>query len=112
VALAGEQRSVARLLPLAPAAAVAAPPAPPLPPGQPFRLQIRRPGLLDSLYLAPAERRAPAAGDVEISVEAAGLNFLDLLSALGTRPDQPDAAPDLGFECVGRVTAVGDGVPA
>ncbi|MCC7361297.1 MAG: SDR family NAD(P)-dependent oxidoreductase [Anaerolineales bacterium] len=110
VALTGGRRAVARLLPFTPTAALAGPPAPPLTPGQPMRLRARRPGLLDSLALEPAERPTPAAGEVVIQVEAAGLNFLDLLAALGTRPDAPGAMPALGLECAGRVAAVGAGV--
>ena len=110
VSLAGGQRQVARLLALNPTAALAEPNARALPAGQPFRLQVRQIGLLDSLYLTPMERRPPAAGEVEIAIEAAGLNFLDVLSALGNRPDQQTGASNLGVECAGRVTAVGAGV--
>jgi acyl transferase domain-containing protein/NADPH-dependent curcumin reductase CurA/NAD(P)-dependent dehydrogenase (short-subunit alcohol dehydrogenase family)/acyl carrier protein len=110
VILAGEQRLAPRLQAHTPAA----PPAGPQPPaahdGGAYRLHIRQPGVPDSLYLAPMQRRPPAAGEVEIAVEAAGLNFLDVLAALGTRPDQPAGLAPLGFECAGRVTAVGDGV--
>jgi len=44
------------------------------------------------------------------AVEAAGLNFLDVLLALGVMPDDlPDAlgaSPRLGNECAGRIVAV------
>ncbi len=53
------------------------------------------------------KRRAPAAGEVEIRVRAAGLNFRDVLNALGMYPG--DAGP-LGSECSGVVVAVGAGV--
>lgn len=110
VAFKGGQRYAGRLRPHQPSAARGwQRPAEPAS-GQPRRLQAHQPGLLDSLCLTPMERRAPAAGEVEIAVQAAGLNFLDLLSAMGSRPDQREAAPALGLECAGRVTAVGDGV--
>jgi phthiocerol/phenolphthiocerol synthesis type-I polyketide synthase C len=92
-------------------------PAPPEPaagarrpePGRPYRARIGEPGLLDSFVLDPATRRPPAAGEVEIAVVATGLNFLDLLTALGTRPDGSDDEA-IGAECAGRVLAVGAGV--
>ena len=52
-------------------------------------------------------RRAPAPGEVEIAVEATGLNFKDVLNALGMYPGDPGP---LGGECAGRVVAVGAGV--
>jgi amino acid adenylation domain-containing protein/thioester reductase-like protein len=48
---------------------------------------------------------APAAGEVRASVMAAGINFLDVLSALGMMKD-----PALGLEFAGVVTGVGSGV--
>jgi NADPH:quinone reductase-like Zn-dependent oxidoreductase/NAD(P)-dependent dehydrogenase (short-subunit alcohol dehydrogenase family)/acyl carrier protein len=56
----------------------------------------------------------PGAGEVVIEVEAAGLNFLDVLLALGALPDDAAGAdehgPRLGGECAGRIEAVGEGV--
>ena len=40
-------------------------------------------------------------------MEAAGLNFRDVLNALGM---YPGSAPLLGNECAGRVLSVGEGV--
>ena len=48
-------------------------------------------------------RRAPAPGEVEIRVVAAGLNFRDVMNAVAMR-DDPEP---LGGECAGRVVAVG-----
>jgi acyl transferase domain-containing protein len=64
-------------------------------------------GVLDRLELRPAARRRPGAGEVELRVHASGLNFKDVLSALGMYPG--DAGP-LGSECAGEVVAVGAGV--
>ncbi len=110
VRMAGGRRQVARLLPHRPAAARHGPHGMDRQAGQPRCLVAGQPGLLDSLHLVGAERRSPAAGEIEIAVEAAGLNFLDVLSALGSGPDQFGAESGLGFECAGRVTAVGAGV--
>ncbi|MFF0264306.1 amino acid adenylation domain-containing protein [Kribbella sp. NPDC004536] len=80
-----------------------------------FRAGIATPGLLDTLELAPLRRRAPGAGEVEIEVRAAGLNFKDVMNAMGLLPPE---SVELGFasglalggECAGRVVAVGAGV--
>jgi acyl transferase domain-containing protein/NADPH:quinone reductase-like Zn-dependent oxidoreductase len=70
-------------------------------------LRIRERGSFDGLQLQVDTRRAPAPGEVEIAVHAAGLNFRDLLNTLGMYPG--DAGP-LGSECSGIAVAVGDGV--
>ncbi|EYF00133.1 Malonyl CoA-acyl carrier protein transacylase [Chondromyces apiculatus DSM 436] len=75
-----------------------------------LRLDVRVPGLLDTLSLRPAPRPQPGPGQVEIRVHAAGLNFLDVLSAMGVRPDDPGGPVALGLECAGTVSAVGEGV--
>jgi NADPH:quinone reductase-like Zn-dependent oxidoreductase len=77
-----------------------------LPPG-PRALEVAARGSLDGLALNEVARRAPGRGEVEIRVHAAGLNFRDVLNALGTYPG--DAGP-LGSECAGEVVAVGPGV--
>jgi acyl transferase domain-containing protein len=71
------------------------------------RLVAADPGVLDSLTYVESPRVAPAAGQVEIRVRATGLNFKDLLSALGTYPGD---AGELGNECAGEVIALGPGV--
>ncbi|WP_438022406.1 amino acid adenylation domain-containing protein [Sorangium sp. So ce233] len=78
--------------------------------GRAFRLEAPSPGVLERLALHVMRRRPPGPGEVEIEVEAAGLNFLDVLKAMGTCPGVPPGAVPLGGECAGRVTAVGDGV--
>lgn len=73
-----------------------------------WRLSIADRGRgLDGLALAPLTRRAPGAGEVEIRVHAAGLNFRDVLNALGMYPGD---AGEPGAECAGVVEAVGPGV--
>ena len=75
-----------------------------------FRLEASRLGALDGLLLRATERRAPGPGQVEIEVAAAGLNFSDIMKALGLYPGLPDGAVPMGIECAGRVTAVGKDV--
>nr|AXN93621.1 PuwB [Symplocastrum muelleri NIVA-CYA 644] len=74
---------------------------------QPYRLEISDRGTLENLTLQPTARRQPGAGEVEIQVEATGLNFRDVLNALGLYPGDPGP---LGGECAGRVAAIGEGV--
>jgi myxalamid-type polyketide synthase MxaB len=103
IALRRGQRYVGRLVRRA---------APPFDPvvSPPFALAITTPGRLDGLRLEPYTRRNPAPDEVEIEVVAAGLNFLDVLGALGVRPDTPTDPAALGYEVSGRVTRVGSDV--
>ena len=64
-------------------------------------------GVLEELAWRRVDRQAPGPGEVEIRVRAAGLNFRDVLIALGL---YPGASVALGSECAGVVTATGPGV--
>jgi acyl transferase domain-containing protein/acyl carrier protein len=64
------------------------------------------PGILDGLAFRPASRRTLAKDEVEIRVRATGLNFRDVLIAMGLYPGASEAGP-LGGECAGEVVAVG-----
>jgi acyl transferase domain-containing protein/NADPH:quinone reductase-like Zn-dependent oxidoreductase/short-subunit dehydrogenase len=77
------------------------------PAGLSCRLEVGTAGVLHSLVLRPVSRRPPRDHEVEIEVRATGLNFRDVLNALGMYPGE---AGPLGLECAGTVTAVGDGV--
>ncbi|HEY1278336.1 MAG TPA: SDR family NAD(P)-dependent oxidoreductase, partial [Acidimicrobiales bacterium] len=76
-------------------------------PREPLELAVTQRGTLGNLVVRPAARRAPNAGEVEIRVHATGLNFRDVLNALGMYPGDPGP---LGGECAGVVVAVGPGV--
>ena len=83
----------------------------------PFRLQLSEYGTLDNLTLAPLQRRSPQAGEIEIAVQASGVNFRDVLNALGVLKEYlqkmgfADATEvPFGGECAGVVVAVGAGV--
>jgi acyl transferase domain-containing protein/NADPH:quinone reductase-like Zn-dependent oxidoreductase len=97
VAWRGGHRHVARLMPGSVAAAGDAP----------VRLEITERGTLENLELRAVVRERPGPGEVEIRVHATGLNFRDVLNALGMYPGAPGP---LGNECSGVVTAVGEGV--
>jgi acyl transferase domain-containing protein/NADPH:quinone reductase-like Zn-dependent oxidoreductase/acyl carrier protein len=79
-----------------------------------LRLTIERPGLLDSLGWTDAAPTTPGEGEVTIGIEAAGLNFRDVMWAMGLLPDEAlldgFAGPTMGLECAGTITAVGAGV--
>ena len=64
-------------------------------------------GAIDGLAVDPDQPRLPAPGEIQIAVEATGLNFKDVLNVLGMYPGDPGP---LGGECAGRVAALGDGV--
>jgi 8-amino-7-oxononanoate synthase len=81
------------------------------------RLQLSEYGTLDNLSLAPLSRRQPQPGEVEIQVIAAGVNFRDVLNALGVlkfyaeKMGFTDATQvPFGGECAGVIVNVGEGV--
>jgi myxalamid-type polyketide synthase MxaB len=82
-----------------------------------YRWASAAPGSLDALEARPMPLQAPAAGELEIAVEATGLNFRDVLNALGLLEAysaelglRDGSQLPFGGECVGRVVAVGPGV--
>jgi NADPH:quinone reductase-like Zn-dependent oxidoreductase len=87
--------------------------------GRPFRLsedknyslEIAKPGLFDTLELKTCPRRNPGPGEVEIEVYAAGINFRDVMIALGSYPTAPGVPlPVLGVDCAGKIVRTGQGV--
>ncbi|MGK7864062.1 SDR family NAD(P)-dependent oxidoreductase [Falsiroseomonas sp. E2-1-a4] len=83
-------------------------------PGGPLALGIGQPGRLGTLRWEAASVRAPGPGEVALRVEAAGLNFRDLMWAQGLLPEEVleagFAGPTLGMECAGIVEQAGPGV--
>lgn len=78
--------------------------------GERAELTLATPGVLDSLSLQRTSRIAPAAGEVEIEILAAGLNFLDVIRAMGLFDPIGNRTPKLGIECAGRIVRIGEGV--
>ncbi|MEW2157437.1 type I polyketide synthase [Streptomyces sp. NPDC007189] len=73
-----------------------------------WRLDIVEKGTLEGLALTPVDARSELGeGQVRIAVRAAGVNFRDVLNALGMYPGD---AKDFGLEGAGVVTEVGPGV--
>jgi NADPH:quinone reductase-like Zn-dependent oxidoreductase/acyl carrier protein len=64
-------------------------------------------GAIDNLRLTEAEVSAPDEGYVQVRVEAAGLNFRDVLNVLGLYPGDPGP---VGGDFAGTVTQLGEGV--
>ena len=77
------------------------------PQGEAYRLQIEEKGVLSNLELQAGPPLAPGPGQVAVQVRATGLNFRDVMNALGTYPGD---AGDLGGDFAGQVVAVGQGV--
>jgi malonyl CoA-acyl carrier protein transacylase len=76
-----------------------------MPHAESYQLQITQRGTLENLTLVPTTRRQPKAGEIEIRVQASGLNFRDVLNALDLYPGDPGP---LGAECAGEIVAIGE----
>jgi phthiocerol/phenolphthiocerol synthesis type-I polyketide synthase C len=77
--------------------------------GVPYRLAGSPALILDGLSLRQIPEAKPEPGEVKIELRAVGLNFRDVMLALGMLPSRR-AELDLGWECAGTVVAVGEGV--
>ncbi len=82
-----------------------------------FRILADGSGRLEGLVQAPLPLAQLLPGELEIAVEATGLNFRDVLNALGLLQThnqslglRADAQLPFGGEAVGRVVAVGPGI--
>ncbi|MBV9488723.1 MAG: SDR family NAD(P)-dependent oxidoreductase, partial [Verrucomicrobia bacterium] len=102
IAWRGGRRFVARLRRLVDAGERLA-----VPPEGDYSLTRAADGSLERLELISSRLSPPDAGEVQVEARAAGLNFRDVLIALGMYPDR---AALLGYEVAGRVIAVGPDV--
>ncbi len=75
-----------------------------------FCLDTRYHGVLENLYFREVAPKAPADHEVEVKVAAAGLNFRDVMKAMGIYPGNGDEAFFIGDEFSGTVTQTGAGV--
>jgi NADPH:quinone reductase-like Zn-dependent oxidoreductase len=74
------------------------------------QIWIPRSGPPEVLELREARDPLPAPGQIRVRVEAAGVNFADIMGRMGMYPDLPPMPVVVGYEVAGRVDAVGDGV--
>ncbi|MCB9671545.1 MAG: zinc-binding dehydrogenase [Alphaproteobacteria bacterium] len=74
------------------------------------QIVFRRTGPPSVLELEEVPDLTPGPGEVRIAVEAAGVNFADLMARMGVYPDAPPLPSVVGYEVAGTVDAVGDGV--
>ena len=105
VAIRGGKRFVARLARSAPSSL----PAPPSPASltHGYSLAIASRGTPDNLRFVRAVPRPPGRQEVQVRVKATGLNFADVMDALGLLPFD---RPSFGVEFAGEISGVGDGV--
>jgi amino acid adenylation domain-containing protein/thioester reductase-like protein len=76
----------------------------------PFRLQTKKPGILTNLTLNETQRCEPGPDEIEIRVRAGGINFRDVMKALGTYPGNPIDLLWFGDDVAGVVERAGANV--
>ncbi|MCB1235640.1 MAG: amino acid adenylation domain-containing protein [Verrucomicrobiae bacterium] len=76
----------------------------------PYRLQIDKPGILTNLSLNETARREPGPDEIEVRVKAGGINFRDVMKALGMYPGNPVDLKWFGDDFSGEVVRVGSSV--
>jgi acyl transferase domain-containing protein/thioesterase domain-containing protein/acyl carrier protein len=75
-----------------------------------YRLNLPASGIMDELALFATPRREPGPDEIEIEIQAAALNFRDVMKLLGIYPMESDRDFLLGDECSGRIVAIGRSV--
>ena len=79
--------------------------------GGAYRADLRDPGMLDQIVFRRLLPSEPGDNDVEIAVQAAALNFKDIMNAMGLLPANAVsgglASDRLGLEVAGRVLRIG-----
>lgn len=76
------------------------------------QIWIPKAGGPEVLEVREAPDPEPGPGEVRVRVEAAGVNFADLVARMGQYQDAPPAPLVVGYEVAGTIDAVGQGVPA
>ncbi|NME51143.1 KR domain-containing protein [Desulfovibrio piger] len=72
---------------------------------QAYHLDLGGAGI-ENIRVAPLQRRLPGPGEIEIASEAYGMNFQNVMVAMGVA----DKIRTLVLDCAGTVSAVGEGV--
>ncbi|EMI56670.1 type I polyketide synthase, partial [Rhodopirellula sallentina] len=81
-----------------------------LPASERFSLRLGDSPSFDELHYSPVIAKNLQPNEVEIEVRSAGLNFSDVLKALGLYPGVQDEIVPLGIECAGIVSRIGSDV--
>jgi acyl transferase domain-containing protein/NADPH:quinone reductase-like Zn-dependent oxidoreductase/acyl carrier protein len=76
----------------------------------PFEVVTNEPGLLSNLIIQRKNLTPLASHQIQIKVQAIGINFMNLMSALGIYPGKENGFATLGIECAGIIDAVGENV--
>lgn len=76
----------------------------------PFEAVTHEPGILENIVLRKKSIGLPAPHEVQIEVKALGINFMNLMSALGIYPGKEKGFATLGIECAGVVKTTGSQV--
>jgi acyl transferase domain-containing protein/acyl carrier protein len=72
----------------------------------PYKIVTDEPGLFENLYAGELTRSEPGEEEIEVEVAASGLNFMNVMSALGIYPGYEKGFRSLGLEFAGTVTRV------
>lgn len=79
-----------------------------------IKLDFSDPGLLKNLQWVPVEEQTPGEGQISVRPRASGLNFRDVMYAMGLLSDEAVesgfSGPTLGMEFAGEVLEAGPGV--
>ena len=75
-----------------------------------YRLRLGNSPTIDAMRFETLYQSDLEPGQVEVRIHAAGLNFSDVLKAIGLYPGITDDIVPLGPECSGVISAVGPGV--
>ncbi|MDG5758617.1 NADPH:quinone oxidoreductase family protein [Natronococcus sp. A-GB1] len=73
-------------------------------------IEVTEYGDSDELEFVDRDVPEPDAGEVRIEIEAAGINFADVMQRRGVYPGGPEAPYVPGMEAAGTVDATGEGV--
>lgn len=74
------------------------------------QIWIPRTGDVNVLEVREAPDPQPGPGEVRIKVDAAGVNFADLMARMGLYPDAPPLPCVVGYEVGGHIDALGEGI--
>jgi NADPH:quinone reductase len=73
-------------------------------------IEVTSYGDSDELEVVDRDVPEPGAGEVRIEIEAAGINFADIMQRRGVYPGGPEAPYVPGMEAAGTIDATGEGV--